>query len=243
MDDSGPVVVTCEHASFAVPPDCPPLGVGEEVLRDHVSWDPGALELAEQVARRLGASVVAGGCSRLVVDLNRSPDNPVVIPANSFGVPVPGNQGLSAEARRRRLERYHAPYWNEVARRLHRAVAAHGRALHVSVHSFTPHMEPELRKFDVGLLFDPARASEVRIARAVRPVLQRRGWSVEMNRPYRGDMDGVAAPHRVRFADDAYACLEVEVNQGRMTDGWAAALAEGIVEAVLDATGGRARRG
>lgn len=237
-----PVVVTCEHASFAVPADCPSLGVSDEVLRDHVSWDPGAKALAESVARRLDAPAVMGHCSRLVVDLNRSPDNPAVIPASSFGVPVPGNQALPECARTDRLAKFHAPYWSEVARRIDRAVSRHGYVIHVSVHSFTPRMDPEGRRFDVGLLFHPERRQEVRIALQAKEHLMSAGWSTELNRPYSGDMDGIATPHRGRMSDDTYACLEVEANQGRMTEGWERPLAGAIAEVVKKVMRDRARR-
>ncbi len=235
-----PVVVTCEHASHAVPEGAPYPGVSNDVLLDHVSWDPGALDLAAVIARELAAPLVAGTCSRLLVDLNRSPDNPAVIPAVSFGVPVPGNQNLSDAERSTRVRDFHAPYWNEVAARIDQAVAAHGRVLHVMIHSFTPFLDPERRRFDLGLLFDPDRPSEVQLAQLARMRLENAGCSVELNRPYSGAADGIPMPHRRKHADGVYTCLEVEANQGMMTGRWAERLGAAVCEVVREALGERA---
>jgi predicted N-formylglutamate amidohydrolase len=243
MDETRTVVVTCEHASADVPADGPNLGVGPEVLLDHVSWDPGAVDLAAVLASRLGVELTAGTCSRLVADLNRSPDNPVVIPEVSFGVAIPGNRGLSAPERAARIARYHAPYWRAVASRIEATVATFGFSLHVSVHSFTPRLDPARRLFGVGLLFDPERATETALVGAVGNALLQHGWTVERNQPYRGDMDGIAAPFRRKFDDGRYACLQVEVNQRVMVGEWATRLGEVIAQAIAGFMRDRARRG
>jgi len=243
MNETRTVVVTCEHASAEVPAGGPDLGVGPEVLLDHVSWDPGAVELAAVLASRLGVELTAGTCSRLVADLNRSPDNPMVIPEVSFGVTIPGNHGLSATERAARIARYHAPYWRAVASRIEATVATFGFSLHVSVHSFTPRLDPERRRFAVGLLFDPERAAETALVGAVESVLQHHGWTVERNQPYRGDTDSIAVPFRRGLGDDRYACLQIEVNQCVMVGEWATRLGEVIAQALSDFMRDRARRG
>jgi predicted N-formylglutamate amidohydrolase len=90
------IVVTCEHASHALPSQFASLGVSEPVLACHVAWDPGAALIARALSARLAAPCELGEYSRLLVDLNRSADNPSVVPAVAFGVPVPDNQNLSA---------------------------------------------------------------------------------------------------------------------------------------------------
>src|SRR5690606_16514971 len=70
-------VVTCEHASRAVPSGMRrALAGARDLLPTHRGWDPGALPFAEALARALDAPLVAGKVSRLVIDLNRSPHNP-----------------------------------------------------------------------------------------------------------------------------------------------------------------------
>lgn len=66
-------IITCEHGGRAVPVALAPLFAGhEELLASHRGWDPGALDLAERLTRRLAAPLHAARTSRLVVDLNRS---------------------------------------------------------------------------------------------------------------------------------------------------------------------------
>lgn len=206
------LLLTCEHASCALPPGFDP-GVGPDVVASHLGWDPGALAVAQVVAARLGAPLLAGEWSRLFVDLNRSPDTPGAVPAESCGVPIPGNTGLTSAERARRLAAVQAPYRAAVLAAVEAAVARARACLHVSVHSFTPELHGRPRPYDAGVLFDPARPDEVVVAEALLAGLRAAGHLARANEPYAGTDDGVTTWLRTRFASDRYAGIEVELNQ------------------------------
>lgn len=206
------VVLTCEHASNALPPGFDP-GVGPEVLASHLGYDPGALEVARALADHAGLRLLAGEWSRLYVDLNRSPDAPAAVPAESCGVVIRGNVGLSADARARRLARVQAPYRAAVLAAVEREVERAGRCLHVSVHSFTPALDGRPRPYDAGVLFDPDRLPEAAAAEVLLEGLRAAGRSARPNEPYAGTEDGVTTWLRTRLPPGRYAGIEVELNQ------------------------------
>ena len=203
------LVLSCEHASNAVPPDVD-LGVEPSVLASHVAWDAGALEVAQALASRTGAPLYSGQWARLVVDLNRHIDPLAVVPEVAFGVAVPGNRGLHPAARAARIAAWHRPHRDAVEA----AVSQRAPCLHLSVHSFTPALDPGSRDFDVGLLYDPARASEVGWAGRLAAALAAAGLDCRHNAPYLGTGDGLTTWLRRRFDDARYSGLEVELNQG-----------------------------
>jgi predicted N-formylglutamate amidohydrolase len=204
------LVLTCEHAGNEVPPDVE-LGVDPVVLDSHVSWDEGALGLAQELAGRTGAPLFAGRWARLVVDLNRHIDPAAIVPELAFGVDVPGNRGLDPAARAARVARWHRPHRDAVEA----AVRCRSACLHLSVHTFTPSLDPAGRDFDVGLLYDPGRPAEVAWAATLAGALAAAGLQCRHNAPYLGTGDGLTTWLRLQFDDERYAGIEVEVCQGR----------------------------
>lgn len=207
------LLLTCEHASNALPPGFDP-GVGAEVVASHLGWDIGALEAARVVAATTGTALIAGEWSRLFVDLNRLADAPGAVPAVSCGTPIPGNVCVTSAERAERIAHVHAPYRATVLAAAERAVLGAGLCVHVSVHSFTPALHGEPRPFDVGILFDPSRPLEVAVADVLLAGFRVAGHSARANEPYAGTDDGVTTWLRARFGPGAYAGIEVELNQG-----------------------------
>ncbi len=201
------VLLTCEHAAHAVPPSLRRRfrGVGG-VLRSHRGWDPGAAAIARELAAELKAPLLRGRWSRLVADLNRSPDHPRVF--SSF------TRALPAAERARLLARWHAPYRARAAVLAGRA-AGRGLALHLSIHSFTPVLRGERRPMHVALLYDPRRPGERALALALRRALRRLrpGLKCALNRPYSGRADGLTTALRRRFSPRAYLGMEIETRQ------------------------------
>lgn len=236
QDPSSPFVVTCEHASNAVP-DSVSLGVPEPLLHTHSAWDPGARQVAEALGRRLLAPVELGRYSRLLVDLNRSSDNGhEVIPAVCYGVEVPANRDISESDRERRLRLFHAPYRAAVQAHIERALAACGRCVMISVHSFTPELDPLNRRFDVGIMFDRSIPAETKVVQALERALKQRGLTFARNRPYDGQDDSVLTGYRRRWQPPEFLGIEIEINQG-LIDGesWFQAPADAIAAGVIDA--------
>lgn len=217
------LILSCEHARSALPPGVD-LGLDAAAMRSHIAWDEAALPAARALAQALGAPLFEGRVSRLWVDLNRRAENPEVIPSVAFGVPVPGNQGLSAEQRRARIEGWHRPYVQAVEAAVRDLLAGEGAAaeggradapcLHLSIHSFTPVLHGRVREVEVGLLFDPAREGEAALARRLAAPLAEAGLRVRDNEPYSGLDDGLIPWLRERLPAPAYIGLEIELNEG-----------------------------
>jgi predicted N-formylglutamate amidohydrolase len=205
------LIVTAEHASNAIPPpELGDLGLAQEILDSHVAWDPGAKEVATQLAAALSCPLHLGGHTRLVADLNRSPGTKEVVPEIAFGVPVPKNAGLSPAERRAREDLYHRPYWLSVQGEIERARPP---VLHLSIHSFTAQLGAEKRALDLGVLFDPDREPDAKIARHLVRALGETGFDTRENRPYDGRSDGLTTHMRGRLDPTAYSGIEIEISQ------------------------------
>lgn len=207
------VVVTAEHASNRLPSRYGTLGLSAAQIGSHIAWDAGSRVLARRLAKALGAPLIEGRWSRLLIDLNRSTGRPKLIPAVAFGEPVPGNANLSREERGRRIREYYRPFREEVRRAIEAESARSGRCLHLGIHTFTPQLGGHVRNADVGLLYDPAREWERRLAASWVPLLRNAGFRVRRNYPYRGVADGHVTKLRRRWSAGRYAGIELEVNQ------------------------------
>ena len=202
------LLLTCEHARAAVPARLrrlfPP---GPQLWASHRAYDAGALELAQALAARLGAPLLAGQVSRLLVDLNRSPTHPQL-----HARPV---RALARPQRTALLERYYWPHRRAVTAAVQQLLRTGRPVLHLAVHSFTPVRAGLRRRADLGLLYDPQRAQERAAVAALLAALQPRlpRLRLRRNSPYRGTADGLPTHLRRVFADGAYAGIELEVNQ------------------------------
>jgi len=221
----GRFLLTCEHGGHEVPESYRPLFQGwEELLSCHRGWDPGALELARHLARRLGAPLVSSTVTRLLVELNRSPHHPRLF--SEITRPLP------REVREAILAEHYRPYRGRIEAAVEEILAAGDRALHLSVHTFTPVFDGRERRTDVGLLYDPRREPERVFCARLKLELEGRlpGWVIRRNHPYRGAADGLTTLLRRGFSAERYLGLELEVNQKyplRDAVGW-----EGVMEAL-----------
>jgi len=203
-----PLLLSCEHGGNRLPPRYAALfDKGREALRGHRGWDSGALDLARRLAKHLHAPLVFATVTRLLVELNRSPRHPALFSEFS--------RGLSATERERLMARYYRPYRERLAALVAQAIEREGSAVHLSVHTFAPVLGGLERTADVGLLYDPRRASEralcdawLRELRALRPDLR-----VRRNYPYLGRADGLTTHLRKQWPQERYAGIELEVNQ------------------------------
>ena len=153
-DGAAPVLLTCDHASNAVPRSLAGLGLAPELLQRHIGWDIGAAAVTRRLAQTLAAPAVLSGYSRLVIDCNRDPEDATSIPATSDGVAVPGNRELTPAARAERRRACFAPYHDAIAARLEAMLAAGRVPALLSIHSFTPVMAGVARPWHVGILWD-----------------------------------------------------------------------------------------
>lgn len=202
-------MLTCEHASRFVPERFERLFEGQDaLLASHRGWDPGALELAQVLAAELDAPLIAGGVTRLLVDLNRSLHDP--------GLHSELAQDLSTSAREDLLRRFYQPHRTAVLEAIEARLDRHGAVVHVGVHSFTPTWEGVAREVELGLLFDPDRPKELELCTRWKAELEARlpDCTVRHNEPYLGTADGLTTSLRGRLPEDRYLGIELELSQG-----------------------------
>jgi len=218
------LVLTCEHASPAVPPEYANLGLAPPQLRDHIGWDIGAATVTEELSRQLTVPAVLSAASRLLVDCNRDVADADLMPHESHGIAIPGNARIEAAERDERLQRFYAPYHSAVDT----TVAAHPDAMLLSIHSFTPELNGRQRPFDVGVLFDAYDDVAVALADGVKAA----GFAVRMNEPYSG-LDGLIFSARSHGLRHSTRYLELEINNRLLRrDDEARAVARRLVDVV-----------
>ncbi|HSG65523.1 MAG TPA: N-formylglutamate amidohydrolase [Gammaproteobacteria bacterium] len=209
------LLLTCEHGGNRIPRAYAHVFRGAEaVLASHRGWDPGTLQLAKLLARRLRRPLYATTWSRLLVEHNRSPSNPRIWSTYTARLPRAERQQI--------LERWWRPHRERVARAVADA-AERGRVVHIAVHSFTPELGGEVRNADVSVLYDSRRKQESRfcerwmgLLRDLDPDLR-----IRYNYPYVGRADGLTTWLRRRYPASRYLGIELEINQARVAGpGW-----------------------
>jgi predicted N-formylglutamate amidohydrolase len=211
----GGFVLVCEHAGNFIPPELHDLGLGPGLTTSHIAWDPGALPVAREMSRILDAPLVAQRMSRLMYDCNRPPESESAIPEISEIHPVPGNAGLTPEARRARVDAIYVPFRDTLAACIDGCVAAGEAPVIVTVHSFTPVYKGVRRELDIGILHDTdTRVADavLRLAGADADVVVRR------NQPY-GPEDGVTHTLRTQALPRGLGNVMIEVRNDLIRDG------------------------
>ena len=229
------LLLVCDHASNRIPAEFAGLGLDDEALASHIGWDIGAGALTRRLAALLDAPALLCRFSRLLVDPNRALNHPQAIPAESGGVRVPGNEGLTPAERECRAARFH--------RRWHEAIAAAldglGAPALVAAHSFTPVLDVGERPWQASVLHD----DDERLARPLLRALRRcDGLTIGDNEPYTGYSSlSYTLPHHAGRRGLRSAALEVRQDLLASQEGverWAHILAGALGEAL----GGEAHR-
>lgn len=212
------LLITCEHATNRIPRAyrrffnprrvvSGPWGrkrIGA-LLNDHWGYDLGALATARYLQRTLSAPFYVFPYSRLFLEMDSYQD-------------VSLFSGIMSRLPQSEQEQLRARYWVPYAKRIEEFVlkqhARGRRVVHIASHSFTPVLNGVRRACDVGVLFDPKRRTEARLAHALHHELQRLlpGYRVRKNYPYTGASEGLVTYFRKRFADRRYIGIEIEVN-------------------------------
>lgn len=109
-DPATGMLLLCDHASNAIPPELASLGLPLGQLERHIAYDIGAAETVRAMARATGAPAVLTSFSRLLIDPNRGLDDPTLVMRLSDGAIVPGNARIDEAGTAARIARYYAPY-------------------------------------------------------------------------------------------------------------------------------------
>ena len=153
------VLLVGDHVSNVIPKSLDNLGLDEAKLQQHIAYDIGTRKLINHLVEHLDAPAVLASYSRLVVDLNRSLEDPSVMPEVSDDVVIPGNQNMSREHRNERIHCCYTPYRKAIDTMLHRFRENGVVPAFISIHSFTPQMAGFVRPWHAGILWDLGRLS------------------------------------------------------------------------------------
>lgn len=224
-------VLLCDHASKHIPAELDNLGLFEPDLSSHIAWDIGAAGVTESLSARLDAPAVLSGNSRLIIDCNRQLNHPALVPDISGGVPVPGNTGLSAAARRARITRWFQPYHDAVAAVLSERSARGAESIVIAIHSMTPTLHGKSRPWQIAL----SSHTDRRLTEPVLAALRASGTAlVGDNEPYCIDpLIDYSIPHHALRGGLLH--LQVEFRQDEIADGvarhrWALRFADALAD-------------
>jgi len=201
-------LVTCEHAGNRVPEEYAYLFTEfREVLNSHLGWDPGAAELANKIAEKLRAQAYHYPITRLLIEPNRSLQNPVLFSEVS--------RGLSFSEKQHLIRYYYEPYRQNLKQLIKNAAKKNILTIHLSIHTFTPIWKDVVRQVDIGILYDPQRVAEKEFCRKWHLNLLKLipSFIIRRNQPYKGSADGIATSLRKYFEEKHYLGIELEVNQ------------------------------
>ena len=220
MKNAPALMITCEHASNALPDFVlrafrDSNGIPDDVLASHRGYDIGAYKIFSILVKRLKPDFhSASKFSRLVVDMNRSSTSKSFYSEYTSSLPntVKARMLSLWEKYREKIESFVAGKIPEKQRKA--AKEAPLKVIHLGIHSFTPVLNGVERDADVGILYDPSRPSEAKIAEILIKNIRDREPSLRIrkNYPYLGKSDGLTTTLRQKFGP-AYAGLEIEINQ------------------------------
>ncbi len=228
------LILTCEHAGNEIPDEfSKTFRVGRTTLMSHRGWDPGALALALEYQKATKAKLFAYPYTRLLIEANRSIGHPQLFSEYSDALAPSDKQIL--------IEQYYLPYRKRIRDAIKSRLSAGMGVLHLSVHTFTPVLDPEKRAFDIGLLYDPARPGEKTFCRKWKQIIQSQNPDtvIYMNRPYRGNSDGLTTTFRKQFPPNRYLGVELEVNQknllssGKFPASFSQLLTESLIQVLI----------
>jgi predicted N-formylglutamate amidohydrolase len=205
--------ITCEHGGNTIPDPYKPLFVdAEQILATHRGYDIGALAVATQLGEELADFHYYATTSRLLVELNRSLGHSHLW--SEF------TNDLSKKEKKLILEQYYFPYRNNVETAIKHAIEKDNRVVHISVHSFTPEMNGEVRNAEIGLLYDSTRKLEKQFCMRWKKKLEEVApqWRTRCNYPYRGSSDGFTTYLRKRCKKTHYIGIELEMNQSLLAE-------------------------
>jgi len=243
------VVLTCEHASNELPEGYE-WGTSDKHQRlDQKHWgvDLGAynflLDLMEAMVN-LNSELLAAGsgnsqksgvlsavscrASRLLVDCNRPLDSPALMRTLCDGIEVDLNRDLSKEEIDQRVALIYHPYHDA----LDTLVSRHLPKLLLSVHSFNPVYEGQVREVEMGILFDNTAEAQGEI---LTKLLCEAGLMARENDPWSGKDGLIHGPksHAVKTQNSIPLLIEVR-NDLLEDDVWRKQTATKLAVALTD---------
>ena len=202
------LLLSCEHAVNSIPKAYQALFTKEQaLLTSHRGIDFGALEIAQYLAKGLEVKLLSATASRLLIDCNRSLTHPNCFSEVTKDLPNTSKEAIIAQ--------YYSPYRDSIEQFIQTQANHERQVIHLSIHSFTPALDGNIREVDIGLLYDPKRTPEKQFAKTWKTNLQKQAhhFLIRLNSPYKGTSDGFTTALRKKFSPEFYVGIEVESNQ------------------------------
>ncbi len=205
---AGRLIVTCEHASNAVPAPLTTTPSDQRWLDDHWGWDIGAADVVRELVRLKDGIGILSEFSRLVIDANRGTDHPDLIRTSIYDDALSFNVALDDAEVARRVRTLYDPYHDAIDRELHRRLSDGGDVVLLSIHSFTPEFEGDKRAMEIGVLFD----NYVSVAERLAEGFREQGFVTALNEPYSG-MTGLIFAANRHGREHGVIYIELEIRQ------------------------------
>ena len=233
------VLLLCDHATNKLPAEYGTLGLDAGQLDRHIAYDIGALGVALEMGRRLEATVVSSGFSRLLIDPNRGEDDPTLIMQISDGAVVPGNARIDERERAERIARYFAPYHAAIAMEIDAMLGRGVVPIVTSIHSYTDAWRGVPRKWHAAILWDKDPRLAVPLIEELRT---RTGLEIGDNEPYSGYLRNDSIFRHATLRGLPNVLVEIRQDLIREAKGqreWAALLAECLTGILADPVSSR----
>ncbi|SMX43203.1 N-formylglutamate amidohydrolase [Octadecabacter ascidiaceicola] len=225
-------LITCDHASNAVPPCIGggSLGLPDADMQRHIAYDVGAAGVTRALADALDAPAVLSNFSRMVIDPNRGLDDPTLLMKLYDGSVIPANRDADLVEKARRVDAFHAPYHNAYAD----LAARQDDTVIVAMHSFTPQLNGRPpRPWHIGIL----HAHDDRLSNALLDLLHTEDdLCVGKNEPYIGHLPGDAIDRHALQTGRANTLIELRNDLIETEDqqvAWAERLAPILTNALI----------
>lgn len=202
------IILTSEHYTNKIPTELN-LRIPNKLLATHYAYDIGTKEIYEFLRKKLNCYSQHALVSRLVIDHNRSEKHKSIFSKYT--------QDIALEKKQQIITKYYQPYREKLSRYIQSKIKKNW-VIHISVHSFTPVLNDEIRTADIGLLYDPKRAHEKQFCQLWKDYINlQSGYRVRSNYPYKGINDGLTTWLRKKFQNN-YIGIELELNQKLLVD-------------------------
>ena len=204
----GPFVFSVEHASNRVPAPLTTTPNDLPWLTTHWALDIGCHELVRQLTLGTSSCSVMARFSRLVCDPNRHRNRHDFVVASVEEYPLSFNKHIDELEVIRRIADYYNPFHDAFDALITRRKKHLRPFALISVHSFTPVWNHNVRTMDVGVLYDQCAP----LAADLTEALRNQGFYVEHNEPYSGrfglmySVERQGERHQIPY-------LELEFNQ------------------------------
>lgn len=230
------VMLVGDHASNTIPKALGNLGLDDAALEQHIAYDIGSRKLIHHLSEHLDAPAILAGYSRLVVDLNRSLEDPSLMPEVSDNTVIEGNKNLSQEHRNQRIKSFFTPYRCAVDMMLRRFKEKEVVPAFISIHSFTPEMAGFSRPWHIGVLWDKDPRIPLPLMQNLRAHPD--GLNIGENEPYSGRHPAdYTIDHHAEAAGVPHVSIEIRqdlVNTEAGAERWASILDDALRDILAD---------